>query len=167
MAAPTDDWINQAVAEVIAALTASPYFMSPDSEDAPEGASGVVMAVEDSLPETEKLLNHELPHCGVVYLGHDIADQDAATQTDYRIEIGLRLYNRGGDRREVWQALQKAAAAVSKVVSLEMGPDGSRFNGFANLARDSGGQGIDVKENGGYGAILPTGIVLDITRPDY
>lgn len=167
MAAPSDDFINQAIAEAVAAFTASPLFMSHNAMGAPAGAAGPVMCVEDDLPETTAIPQHRLPHCGMVYLRHDRSDQDSAGQTDYQIEIGLRLYHRGTDRAAVWGALQTAAAAVSKVVSEEMGPSGGRFNGFANLAWDKGGTAIDTEERSGFGAMLLSGIVIDFTRPDY
>lgn len=166
MSAPGVDWINQGIAEAIAALKACPEFMSPAAVGAPPGASGSILTVEAGMPATAGLPDAALPHCGVAYLSHAPSDQDSAGQTDYRIELDLRLYHRGADRAAVWQAVQQAAAAVSRVVSREMGPGGGRFGGFAILARDRGGPGIDVQEAVGFGAVLHVVLTLDITRPD-
>lgn len=162
MAAPGTDFLNQAVDEVIAALRAHPLFMSPNASGAPADASGVVMYVEGDLPETTKIPDYRLPHAGVVYLGHEPVRDDAIGAWDYLIEIGIMLYHRGSDRAAVWGKVQQAAAAVAQVVEDAMA--GDRFDGFAVLAWDKGGNAIDVAEQSGYGAMMPTGIILQITR---
>lgn len=163
MAAPSDDYLNQAVSEVVAALTASPLFMASDAPDAPAEAAGTVRYVEDDIPETHAIPEQRLPHCGVIYLRHGAPVDETAGTNDYEIEIGIRLYNRGTDRSAVWSALQKAAAAITKITESENA--GGRFNSFATICRDKGGNGIDTSEQGGFGAMLLTGIVLQITRP--
>lgn len=163
MASPGDNYINQAVDEVVAALTAHPAFMSPNAENPPLGAVGSIVFVEDDAPpKTTKIPNQRLPHAGVVYLGHKPGGDDSRGTTSYEVEIGIRLYNRGTDRKAVWSALHQAAAAVSKVVEDEL--RGDRFNGLAVLAWDTGGDAIDMMEEGGFGAALYTGIVLKIYR---
>jgi hypothetical protein len=189
MAAPTEDFLNQAVGEVIATLKASADFVSPDFIDqegdeedegggeeegevepyaVPEDACGVIVYIEDRLPPCEEIPDHRLPHCGVAYLGDDpnIADS-AASDTAYTINLGLRLYHRGTNRRKVWRELMRACAVIAKIVAYEMSPEGSNFNGFAENARYIGGVAIDTREQSGFGALLPVRIALEISRPDY
>jgi hypothetical protein len=169
MARPTEDFLNQAIDELMAVLKASPYFLAPDAADAPAGARGVVMGLEDDLPETDQIEEYLLPHCSVVYLDDDPNEEDStSSQTDLVITLGLRLYHRGPDRREVWRTLKKAAAIVNKIVRREMVSSGGQFNDFATLANYAGGTAIDTKEkNHQYGAMQLVRVMLQITRPDY
>lgn len=164
MAAPGNDYINQAVEIVTATLKANPLFMSPDAPDAPEGAVGVVRFVENDLPELgPQIPQNRIPHAGIVYLGHEPMRDGASSTASYVIEVGIRLYNRGTDRAEVWRQLQQAAAAVTKHAEIELA--GGRFDGFATLIWDKGGTAVDTVENGGgFGAMLTTGIVMQIRR---
>lgn len=159
---PGNDFINQAIDEVIAVLTDSPLFMSPDATDAPEDAVGSIVYVEADLPETTNIRKDRLPHASVVYLSHGDADDGTVDSTDYTVEIGIRLYHRGTDRKAVWSALQQAAAAITAIV--EQQAHVGQFGGFATLARDRGGRGIDTEEESGFGAALATGITLTISH---
>lgn len=156
MAAPTFDFINQAQDELIAVLSASAEFKA------------LVKTIEGDLPETDRIPTPKLPHCGVIYLDDEPAWEDsAASDTDYRITLGLRFYHRGTDRQAVWEKLKKAAALVAKIVAYENSPFGSSFNGFAVLGRYEGGTAIDTKEESGFGALLLVRVSLQITLPDY
>lgn len=162
MANPGSDFINQAISEVIAVLEASPLFMSHLANHAPAGAEGSIVCVEADLPETTTIRQDKLPHASVVYLKHEATDDGTISSQDYKIEIGIRLYHRGSDRPSVWGAIQKAAAAISSIVDLEN--TSGQFGGFAQLAWDRGGTAIDTQEATGYGAMLLTGINLQITH---
>lgn len=164
MPAPGNDYINEAVDVVTAAIKASPLFMAADAPDPPAGASGVVRYVEKDLPETgPRIPDYRLPHAGVVYLGHEPMRSGTAGVSDYVLEVGIRLYSRGADRDAVWDALQKAAAAVTVLAETEHA--GGRFDGFAIEAWDKGGTPVDtVEKDGGFGAVLFTGIVMKIRR---
>lgn len=167
MAAPTDDFLNQAVDETLTVLSASPYFMSPDASSAPLGAAGVVMLVEKNLPEVTAIPDYRLPHCGIAYLADDpVMEDSAASETDYVIQVGLRLYHRGTDQQAVCETLQAAAASVAKIVALQMA-GGGQWNGFAGRITYLGGKPIDVKEATGFGVLQAVKIALQITRPDY
>ncbi|GEM_PF-6748179 len=168
MAAPTEDYINQAQDELMAVLLASPDFMAASAPDAPEGASGVIACVEDDLPEAKRIPSDKLPHCSVVYLEDGpVWEDSAASDTDYQITIGLRLYHRGTDRREVWRKLKRATAIVAKLIALEMSPTGTNFDGFATLARYEGGTAIDTEEDSGFGAMQLVRVTIQISLPDY
>lgn len=168
MAAPSKDFLNDAVDAVVTALKASPDFMSASAAGAPVGAAGTVLLVEDYLPETEEIPDHYLPHAGVVWLGWEILEEESsAGETEMAIDIGIRLYGRSLDRRAMWRDLGKAAAAIERVVALEMNADGGEFGGFASNAKTLGGDAIDVKERLGSGGLALVRIQLWVTRTDY
>jgi len=168
MPAPSADWINESEDTVEAFLKASPDFMSPNASGAPAGATGTIVYVETDLPETKSILQHRLPHASVVYLSDSPVPADSSASVgDYAIEIGIRLYNRGADRRLTWRALKKAAAAVAKLVALEMSPEGTRMDGFAVSIDYDGGTAVDTVEESGYGAMQLVKVRVQIQRPDY
>ncbi|MNK46796.1 hypothetical protein D3C87_655870 [compost metagenome] len=168
MAAPTEDFINQAQDEVLTIFKARKDFMSPKAKDAPPGARGPIRLIEDDLPETDRIGDREVPHCSIVYLDDGPVPEDSASSdTDYQVTIGLRLYAKGADRRKTWRSLKKAGAIAAKIVAYEMSPYGSNFNGFATLARYEGGTAIDTKEDSGFGAMLLSRITVQLSLPDY
>lgn len=168
MPAPTDDFLNDAEDALLAALEASPDFMKAGASGAPPAAHGPIAFIEADLPETENILKHRLPHAGVVYLGDDpLVEEGSASESRYNVQIGVRLYHRGANRKEVWRTLKKAAAIVAKVVAKQMSPSGGQFDGLANLAYYRGGTAIDTKEKTGFGAQQLVRVTLQITRPDY
>ncbi|MNT36013.1 hypothetical protein D3C72_1720700 [compost metagenome] len=167
MAIPTDDFLNQAIDEVVAVLEASPDFMSDEASSPPADASGVIKCVEDYFPSWEDIPANQLPHCSVGYLGDEpnLIDS-AASGEDYTINLGIRLYHRGTDRRQIWRDLLKAGAAVAKILSYEMSPEGANFNGFVTNAQYLGGEPIDTHEPSAFGGCLTVRVALQISRPD-
>ena len=166
MSIPTDDFLNQAIDEVVAVLKASPAFMSDEAPSPPPEASGIIRYVEDYFPSWEDIPTNHLPHCSVGYLGDGLNVMDsAASGEDYTINIGIRLYHRGMDRRQLWRDLLQAGAAVARIVSDEMSPEGANFNGFVTNARYIGGEPTDTHEASGFGGCLTVRVALQISHP--
>lgn len=141
-----DDFLNAAVDAVVTALKASLPFMAPA---ALVNATGVIAAVEDYLPDTTEIPDYSLPHASVVYLGDDILpDLTTGTTTGISVEIGLRLYARGADRRGIWRDLIQAAAAVERTVTADRTLGGAVVTSFYG-----GGNAIDTQEQSGFGAM--------------
>lgn len=153
MPAPTADFINGAVDAVVTALEADAGFMA------------LVNKVEDSLPESTEIPVQYLPHAGVAYLRDESnLDESTFTRTALTIDIGIRLYHRGTDRRTVWRTLQQAAAEIEGMVAAER--HAGLFGSFAAGAQYLGGVAIDTQEASGYGALLPVRIQLYAYRAD-
>ena len=168
MPVPGVDFLNGAVDAVVTALKASAVFMSASAASPPAGASGTIVKVEDYLPETTEIPVQYLPHAGVVYLSDDfMAEESSAGDSEIAIDIGIRLYGRSTDRRTLWRNLLQAAAAIERVVALEMNGTGGMFGDFASNALYQGGTAIDTQEAAGYGAMQLVRIQLWATRSDY
>ncbi len=174
MPVPTVDFLNDAVDAVVTALQQSVDFMSPNAPVQPNGATpiahgtGVVMIVEDNLPDTTEIPSYRLPHCSVFYSSdEELHEEDSAGDSEIAIEIGIRLYNRGADRRTVQRTLLQAAAAVERVVKLQMNANGTNFDSYASNARYHGGTAIDTEEKSGYGAMQLVRLELWVTLSDY
>lgn len=144
MPADLTTWLKQGVGALATVLRASPDFMSPQAEGAPQGAAGVVLEVLES----DAYLPPEAPpldiFSGVFFAGatrspqHDTAGQREYF-ADYRIEIigkatpGETDTGRRG-RPELWDRCLGAASVIAKIVAGEIGAGGGAFGGFSNLA---------------------------------
>ncbi len=175
MPAPTVDFLNGAVDAVVTALQQSVDFMAstaanpqPDGSPPVAGGTGVVMVVEGNLPDTTEIPQFNLPHAGVFYSRdeYDEGDSDAGA-TAIGIEVGIRIYSRGSDRQATWESLLQAAAAVRRVVGLEMNATGTQFDSFATNARYLGGEAIEIEEKSGWGAMQLVKVWLEATLSDY
>ena len=153
MSAPSADFLNDAVSAVVTALQTDTAFMA------------VVETVEQDLPESTEIFDQALPHAGVVYLSDEIdLDESTFTRAAIVIDIGIRLYHRGGTRATVWQTLQQAAALIQRRVATER--HAGLFGSFCVGAQYLGGVAIETQEAAGFGAVLPVKIQLLIYLSD-
>jgi hypothetical protein len=163
MAAPGNDWINQAMDEVVAVLAASTLFMDPSVL---QDGTGIIKKVDRRVFEPgllSTMRGDHLPYAGVAYLGHTSPDEALGT-TDYQIDVGVQIVNRSADWNALWEGLQRMGALIPTIAKQE--EQGEGFGGFAYKVDALDGQPLQNVQDGTYTGVIQTGFRLTIERFD-
>ncbi len=158
----TVDFLNEALDAVVTVLAASSIFMSTGT-----GTVKTVARKALSLPRLTKIQQSLLPYAGVV---HDedkpLEEESSLGETEIALNVGVWLYDRGGDSEALEVKLLKARAALLRIVDTEV-RRAEPFGGKAGNAHYLGGPTADVDEEDqrSFGLLSVARIQLWVPRP--